>query len=45
MNLIEVDDVFSFHLQEPGAESIVNKDGVAVDEFGLPQIPSKTRTS
>lgn len=26
--------------KEPGAESITNKDGVLVDEFGLPKIPA-----
>ncbi|XP_023713302.1 charged multivesicular body protein 5-like [Cryptotermes secundus] len=26
--------------KEPGADSIRNKDGVLVDEFGLPQIPA-----
>uniref|UniRef100_T1JP85 Charged multivesicular body protein 5 n=1 Tax=Strigamia maritima TaxID=126957 RepID=T1JP85_STRMM len=26
--------------KEPGAESVTNKDGVLVDEFGLPQIPA-----
>jgi len=26
--------------KEPGAESVRNKDGVLVDEFGLPQIPA-----
>ncbi|XKL59122.1 hypothetical protein PGB90_000138 [Kerria lacca] len=26
--------------REPGAESIVNKDGVEVDEFGLPKLPA-----
>jgi len=26
--------------REPGADSVVNKDGVTVDEFGLPTIPA-----
>lgn len=26
--------------KEPGAESIINKDGVLVDEFGLPKLPA-----
>lgn len=32
--------------KEPGADSVrTNKDGVAVDEFGLPLIPSSVRTT
>lgn len=31
--------------KEPGADSIRNKDGVLVDEFGLPQIPTTVKTS
>lgn len=32
--------------KEPGADSVRNKDGILVDEFGLPQIPaSMTRTT
>jgi len=31
--------------REPGADSIRNKDGVLVDEFGLPQIPTTAKTS
>ncbi|XP_026473639.1 charged multivesicular body protein 5-like [Ctenocephalides felis] len=31
--------------KEPGADSIRNKDGILVDEFGLPQIPSTLKTS
>ncbi|PZC85536.1 hypothetical protein B5X24_HaOG216644 [Helicoverpa armigera] len=31
--------------KEPGADSIRNKDGVPVDEFGLPQVPSAAQTS
>lgn len=31
--------------QEPGADSVRNKDGVLVDEFGLPQIPSTAKTT
>jgi len=31
--------------KEPGADSVRNKDGVLVDEFGLPQIPTSVRTS
>lgn len=31
--------------KEPGADSIRNKDGVLVDEFGLPQIPTSVKTS
>ena len=27
--------------REPGADSVINKDGVAVDEFGLPKIPAQ----
>lgn len=34
-----------FILQEPGADSIRNKDGVLVDEFGLPQIPTTAKTT
>lgn len=32
-------------LQEPGADSIRNKDGILVDEFGLPKIPTTSKTS
>ncbi|XP_069358390.1 charged multivesicular body protein 5 [Maniola hyperantus] len=28
--------------REPGADSLRNKDGVPVDEFGLPQVPAQT---
>lgn len=31
--------------KEPGADSIRNKDGILVDEFGLPQIPASVKTS
>lgn len=32
--------------KEPGADSVrTNKDGVPVDEFGLPMIPSSVRTT
>lgn len=31
--------------KEPGADSVRNKDGVPVDEFGLPQVPSAAQTS
>lgn len=34
--------------KEPGADSTVpmkNKDGILVDEFGLPQLPTSVRTS
>lgn len=35
--------------KEPGADTVVpgakNKDGILVDEFGLPQLPSSVRTS
>lgn len=32
--------------KEPGADSVkTNKDGVPVDEFGLPLIPSSVRTT
>lgn len=31
--------------KEPGADSVRNKDGIMVDEFGLPQIPSSVKTS
>lgn len=31
--------------KEPGADSVINKDGIAVDEFGLPKIPTGVRTS
>uniref|UniRef100_A0A6M2DKP6 Charged multivesicular body protein 5 n=1 Tax=Xenopsylla cheopis TaxID=163159 RepID=A0A6M2DKP6_XENCH len=31
--------------KEPGADSLRNKDGILVDEFGLPQIPSSLKTS
>lgn len=31
--------------KEPGADSVRNKDGVLVDEFGLPQIPSTLKTT
>lgn len=31
--------------KEPGADSIRNKDGILVDEFGLPKIPSSVKTS
>lgn len=30
--------------KEPGADSVRNKDGILVDEFGLPQIPASLRT-
>lgn len=31
--------------KEPGADSVRNKDGVPVDEFGLPQVPSAAQTT
>ncbi|XP_055298654.1 charged multivesicular body protein 5 [Sitodiplosis mosellana] len=31
--------------KEPGADSIRNKDGILVDEFGLPKIPTTAKTS
>uniref|UniRef100_U5EX55 Charged multivesicular body protein 5 n=1 Tax=Corethrella appendiculata TaxID=1370023 RepID=U5EX55_9DIPT len=31
--------------KEPGAESVTNKDGILVDEFGLPQIPTSVKTT
>lgn len=31
--------------KEPGADSVRNKDGIIVDEFGLPQIPASVKTS
>lgn len=31
--------------QEPGADSIRNKDGILVDEFGLPKIPTTAKNS
>ncbi|XP_058831411.1 charged multivesicular body protein 5 [Topomyia yanbarensis] len=31
--------------KEPGADSVTNKDGILVDEFGLPQIPAQVKTS
>ncbi|KAG4076592.1 hypothetical protein HA402_001879 [Bradysia odoriphaga] len=31
--------------KEPGADSVRNKDGILVDEFGLPQIPTSVKTS
>lgn len=31
--------------REPGADSVVNKDGILVDEFGLPKIPASVKTS
>lgn len=31
--------------KEPGADSVRNKDGVAVDEFGLPQVPTPSQTT
>lgn len=31
--------------KEPGVDSVRNKDGVPVDEFGLPQVPSAAQTS
>lgn len=31
--------------KEPGADSLRNKDGVPVDEFGLPQVPNAAQTS
>jgi charged multivesicular body protein 5 len=31
--------------KEPGADSVKNKDGIFVDEFGLPQIPASVKTT
>jgi charged multivesicular body protein 5 len=31
--------------KEPGADSVTNKDGILVDEFGLPQIPASVKTT
>lgn len=31
--------------KEPGADSVRNKDGILVDEFGLPQIPTSVKTT
>lgn len=31
--------------KEPGADSMKNKDGIPVDEYGLPQIPNAAQTS
>lgn len=31
--------------KEPGADSVRNKDGILVDEFGLPQIPSSMKST
>lgn len=31
--------------KEPGADSVKNKDGILVDEFGLPQIPTSVKTT
>ncbi|KOB68199.1 Uncharacterized protein OBRU01_18677 [Operophtera brumata] len=31
--------------REPGADSVRNRDGVPVDEFGLPQVPSAPQSS
>ncbi|XP_055606648.1 charged multivesicular body protein 5 [Uranotaenia lowii] len=31
--------------KEPGADSVTNKDGILVDEFGLPQIPAQVKTT
>lgn len=40
-------DVFIYfaYPQEPGADSIRNKDGILVDEFGLPQVPTTAKSS
>lgn len=31
--------------KEPGADSVTNKDGILVDEFGLPQIPAQVKST
>ncbi|XP_053687651.1 charged multivesicular body protein 5 [Sabethes cyaneus] len=31
--------------KEPGADSVTNKDGILVDEFGLPQIPTQVKST
>ncbi|XP_055628002.1 charged multivesicular body protein 5 [Toxorhynchites rutilus septentrionalis] len=31
--------------REPGADTVTNKDGILVDEFGLPQIPTQVKTT
>ncbi|XP_035906784.1 charged multivesicular body protein 5 [Anopheles stephensi] len=31
--------------KEPGADSVTNKDGILVDEFGLPKIPESVKTT
>lgn len=31
--------------KEPGADSVKMKDGIPVDEFGLPQVPTSAQTT
>jgi len=31
--------------KEPGADNVTNKDGIELDEFGLPQVPTSLKTS
>lgn len=39
----EIYCIFWTNSQEPGADSVRNKDGILVDEFGLPQVPSSAK--
>lgn len=47
--LDDVDKLPGIPEKEPGADSVVppsrNKDGILVDEFGLPQLPQSSKTS